>query len=127
MIAVAGVDRLAGERPVNGPVNGPMTGPMTGPVGGHANSPAGGPAQGGTPGSPPGAGVVSIDAVRAALEVSRLTVTRMAGELGIPRATLEAYRLGTRRMPPATRLRLARYLADHAAVLRRLAEVLEGR
>jgi plasmid maintenance system antidote protein VapI len=62
--------------------------------------------------------------VRQALEVSRLTVTRMAEELGIPRATLEAYRLGTRRMPPATRLRFAAYLAQHAELLRRVAQTL---
>lgn len=62
--------------------------------------------------------------VRHALEVSRLTVTRMAEELGIPRATLEAYRLGTRRMPPATRLRFAAYLAQHAELLRRVAQAL---
>ncbi len=62
--------------------------------------------------------------VREALEVSRLTVTRMAEELGIPRATLEAYRLGTRRMPPAARLRLAAYLNQHADTLRRIAQLL---
>ena len=62
--------------------------------------------------------------VRHALEVSRLTVTRMAEELGIPRATLEAYRLGTRRMPPAARLRLAAYLAQHAEMLRLLSQAL---
>ena len=66
------------------------------------------------------------DQVREALEVPRLTVTRMAVELGIPRATLEAYRLGTRRMPAAVRLRLAVYLEQHAAAVRRLAEVLRG-
>ncbi len=62
--------------------------------------------------------------VRHALEVSRLTVTRMAEELGIPRATLEAYRLGTRRMPPAARLRLSAYLAQHAEMLRLLSQAL---
>jgi plasmid maintenance system antidote protein VapI len=62
--------------------------------------------------------------VRHALEVSRLTVTRMAEELGIPRATLEAYRLGTRRMPPASRQRLAAYLAKHADMLRLLSQAL---
>lgn len=66
------------------------------------------------------------DPVRVALEVSRLTVTRMAGELGIPRATLEAYRLGTRRMPAASRARLAAYLAGHAELLRQLARLLRG-
>lgn len=66
------------------------------------------------------------DPVRVALEVSRLTVTRMAEELGIPRATLEAYRLGTRRMPAASRARLAAYLAGHAELLRRLARLLHG-
>jgi plasmid maintenance system antidote protein VapI len=62
--------------------------------------------------------------VRHALEVSRLTVTRMAEELGIPRATLEAYRLGTRRMPAASRLRLAAYLTKHAEVLRLISQAL---
>jgi plasmid maintenance system antidote protein VapI len=62
--------------------------------------------------------------VRHALEVSRLTVTRMAEELGIPRATLEAYRLGTRRMPAAARLRLSAYLAQHAEILRLLSQAL---
>ena len=62
--------------------------------------------------------------VRHALEVSRLTVTRMAEELGIPRATLEAYRLGTRRMPAPARLRLSAYLAQHAEILRLLSQAL---
>jgi hypothetical protein len=66
------------------------------------------------------------DVVRVALDVSRLTVTRMAEELGIPRATLAAYRLGTRRMPAASRARLATYLAAHAELLRRLSRLLEG-
>lgn len=66
-----------------------------------------------------------MDPVRAALEIPRLTVTRMAAELGIPRATLEAYRLGTRRMPVVVRHRLARYLAEHAALLRELAQLLQ--
>lgn len=64
------------------------------------------------------------DPVRAALEVSRLTVTRMAEELGIPRATLAAYRLGTRRMPAAGRARLAAYLAAHSKALARVARAL---
>ncbi len=64
--------------------------------------------------------------VRHALEVSRLTVTRMAEELGIPRATLEAYRLGTRRMPPAARQRLAAYLAQHSEMLRLLSQALSA-
>jgi plasmid maintenance system antidote protein VapI len=62
--------------------------------------------------------------VRHALEVSRLTVTRMAEELGIPRATLEAYRLGTRRMPAPARARLATYLAQHAEMLRLISQAL---
>ncbi len=66
------------------------------------------------------------DPVRPALELSRLTVTRMAEELGIPRATLAAYRLGTRRMPVASRVRLGRYLAAHAEALARVARVLSG-
>jgi plasmid maintenance system antidote protein VapI len=66
------------------------------------------------------------DLVRIALEVPRLTVTRMATELGIPRATLEAYRLGTRRMPAAMRARLGAYLAEHARVLRALADALRA-
>lgn len=63
------------------------------------------------------AGAPGLASVRAALDLPRLTVTRMAEELGIPRATLEAYRLGTRRMPAAARARLAAYLAAHAAAL----------
>jgi plasmid maintenance system antidote protein VapI len=62
--------------------------------------------------------------VRHALEVSRLTVTRMAEELGIPRATLEAYRLGTRRMPAAARMRLSAYLARHSEMLRLISQAL---
>jgi plasmid maintenance system antidote protein VapI len=64
--------------------------------------------------------------VRVALELPRLTVTRMAAELGIPRATLEAYRLGTRRMPATTRARLAAYLTEHARMLRAVADALAG-
>ena len=70
--------------------------------------------------------VAGPDPVRPALELSRLTVTRMAEELGIPRATLAAYRLGTRRMPLAGRVRLGRYLAAHAEALARVARVLAG-
>jgi hypothetical protein len=62
--------------------------------------------------------------VRTALDLPRLTVTRMAEELGIPRATLEAYRLGTRRMPAAARARLAAYLAEHAAALEAVVHTL---
>jgi hypothetical protein len=67
------------------------------------------------------------DPVRPALELSRLTVTRMAEELGIPRATLAAYRLGTRRMPAANRARLGAYLARHAEALARVAQALSAR
>jgi hypothetical protein len=67
------------------------------------------------------------DPVRPALELSRLTVTRMAEELGIPRATLAAYRLGTRRMPAAGRARLGAYLAAHAEALARVASALQAR
>jgi hypothetical protein len=66
------------------------------------------------------------DPVRPALELSRLTVTRMAEELGIPRATLAAYRLGTRRMPASNRARLGQYLAAHADALARVARALCG-
>lgn len=66
------------------------------------------------------------DPVRPALELSRLTVTRMAEELGIPRATLAAYRLGTRRMPKSNRARLGAYLAAHAEALARVARALSG-
>jgi hypothetical protein len=66
------------------------------------------------------------DPVRPALELSRLTVTRMAEELGIPRATLAAYRLGTRRMPASGRARLGDYLAAHAEALARVARALQG-
>ena len=66
------------------------------------------------------------DPVRPALELSRLTVTRMAEELGIPRATLAAYRLGTRRMPSSGRARLGAYLAAHADALARVARALSS-
>ena len=62
--------------------------------------------------------------VHAALDVPRLTITRMADVLGVPRATLEAYRLGTRRMPAAVRVRLATFLAAHANTMRQLSEAL---
>ncbi|HEY0777884.1 MAG TPA: hypothetical protein VGD56_07945 [Gemmatirosa sp.] len=62
--------------------------------------------------------------VHAALDVPRLTITRMADVLGVPRATLEAYRLGTRRMPAAVRTRLATFLAAHADTMRQLSEAL---
>lgn len=64
--------------------------------------------------------------VHAALDVPRLTITRMADVLGVPRATLEAYRLGTRRMPPAVRARLAAFLARHADAMRELADALRA-
>ncbi|GJG86552.1 hypothetical protein tb265_17330 [Gemmatimonadetes bacterium T265] len=62
--------------------------------------------------------------VHAALDVPRLTITRMADVLGVPRATLEAYRLGTRRMPPAVRARLAEFLARHAETMREVSAAL---
>ena len=62
--------------------------------------------------------------VRQALELPRLTITRMAAELGVPRGTLEAYRLGARRMPAPARARLADYLDGHAEALRALAGTL---
>lgn len=97
---------------------------VTGPDS-HAGRPVPAPAPRGAaaPGAVQG---VAPDPVHVALEVSRLTVTRMAGELGIPRATLEAYRLGTRRMPVASRARLAAYLTRHAELLRQLARLLRG-
>ena len=63
--------------------------------------------------------------VHAALDVPRLTITRMADVLGVPRATLEAYRLGTRRMPAAVRARLAEFLARHAESVRQIAGALD--
>ena len=65
--------------------------------------------------------------VHAALDVPRLTITRMADVLGVPRATLEAYRLGTRRMPAAVRTRLAEFLASHAESVRQIAASLDPR
>ncbi len=62
--------------------------------------------------------------VHAALDVPRLTITRMADVLGVPRATLEAYRLGTRRMPAPVRARLATFLAAHADAMRQLSDAL---
>ena len=63
--------------------------------------------------------------VHAALDVPRLTITRMADVLGVPRATLEAYRLGTRRMPASVRARLAEFLARHAESVRQIAAALD--
>ena len=64
------------------------------------------------------------DPAREALERTCLTVKRIALDIGMPRATLEAYRLGTRRMPQAARVRLGTYLASHAAMLDGLAQAL---
>lgn len=64
------------------------------------------------------------DPAREALERTCLTVKRIALDIGMPRATLEAYRLGTRRMPQAARVRLGTYLAAHAAMLDGLAQAL---
>ena len=64
------------------------------------------------------------DPAREALERTCLTVKRIAFDIGMPRATLEAYRLGTRRMPQAARVRLGTYLAAHAAMLDGLAQAL---
>jgi hypothetical protein len=55
-----------------------------------------------------------------------LTITRMSEELGIPRGTLEAYRLGVRRMPSPARRRLADYLRQHADGVRGVADALLG-
>ena len=62
--------------------------------------------------------------VHAALDIPRLTITRMADVLGVPRATLEAYRLGTRRMPAPVRARLVAFLRQHGEVMRQLADAL---
>lgn len=64
--------------------------------------------------------------VAAALDSACLTVTRVAEELGLPRATLEAYRLGTRRPPAAVRAALARYLARRAEALLEHAAALDA-
>ncbi len=64
--------------------------------------------------------------VHAALDVPRLTITRMADVLGVPRATLEAYRLGTRRMPAGVRARLAAFLKAHADSVRQIAQALDA-
>jgi hypothetical protein len=64
--------------------------------------------------------------VREALETPRLTITRMSEELGIPRGTLEAYRLGVRRMPAPARRRLAEYLMRHADAVRAVGNSLLG-
>ncbi len=66
------------------------------------------------------------DPAREALERTCLTVKRIAHDIGMPRATLEAYRLGTRRMPQVARARLGKYLAAHAAMLDDLARALIG-
>jgi len=67
-----------------------------------------------------------VHLVRRALETPRLTITRMSEELGIPRGTLEAYRLGVRRMPSPARRRLADYLRQHADGVRGVADALLG-
>lgn len=67
---------------------------------------------------------VVVALVRRALETPRLTITRMSEELGIPRGTLEAYRLGVRRMPSPARRRLAEYLQQHANGVRGVADAL---
>ena len=68
--------------------------------------------------------VPARDPAREALDRTCLTVKRIAHDIGMPRATLEAYRLGTRRMPQAARVRLGTYLAAHAAMLDGLAQAL---
>lgn len=55
------------------------------------------------------------EAVRYALDLSRLTLPTIGGELGIKRDTLEAYRRGLRRMPAPARRALASLLTRHAA------------
>ncbi len=67
---------------------------------------------------------LAADPAREALERTCLTVKRIAADIGMPRATLEAYRLGTRRMPHVARVRLGTYLAAHAAMLDGLAQAL---
>lgn len=122
----APADDAAGDGTLGSAFDGPLAGPLTGPLAGLGALAA-------DPNAP--AFLVSLaaliaqvehgpDPVRPALELSRLTVTRMAEELGIPRATLAAYRLGTRRMPAANRARLGEYLAVHAAALARVARAL---
>ena len=66
----------------------------------------------------------ALDPAREALGRTCLTVKRIAQDIGMPRATLEAYRLGTRRMPHTARIRLGTYLAAHAAMLDGLAQAL---
>ena len=63
-------------------------------------------------------------AVRAALRLPCRRVVDIAAAIGVPRATLESYRLGTRRMPAATRARLATFLTGYAADLRAAAAAL---
>lgn len=76
------------------------------------------------PDSPNPAPAGAADPAREALEKTCLTVKRIAHDIGMPRATLEAYRLGTRRMPHSARVRLGAYLAAHAAMLDGLAQAL---
>lgn len=100
--------RLLGDRPV----------PVAAAVAGDDLLPAGG-----EPDAAPAPEAVR-DPAREALERTCLTVKRIALDIGMPRATLEAYRLGTRRMPHAARVRLGTYLAAHAAMLDGLARQL---
>ncbi|GJG86447.1 hypothetical protein tb265_16280 [Gemmatimonadetes bacterium T265] len=75
-------------------------------------------------GAPTPAPARPSDPAREALDRTCLTVKRIAADIGMPRATLEAYRLGTRRMPHPARVRLGTYLAAHAAMLDGLAQAL---
>ena len=63
-------------------------------------------------------------AVRAALRLPCLRVADIAAAIGVPRATLEAYRLGTRRMPHVTRARLTAFLTAYAADVLRASAAL---
>lgn len=88
------------------------------------NAPSHGASDAGPDGAALPARAGHADPAREALERTCLTVKRIALDIGMPRATLEAYRLGTRRMPQVARARLGTYLAAHAAMLDGLAQAL---
>lgn len=64
------------------------------------------------------------ETVRHALDVPRLTLPELAAALGMPRGTLESYRVGSRGMPPVARRQLAAILERHAAEVEAAAAAL---
>jgi hypothetical protein len=63
--------------------------------------------------------------IRAALDVPRLTLSRIARELGVTRETVESWRKGRRRPRPKSRMRLAELLLAHARNVNTVAAELQ--